>query len=595
MTIDVNQKNKRYDAVSQTFESIKKNASDVISGNAPDITTAQHSATDPSKQPVKHQKTPKERVEKLQHRWSDWVQRFGIYRGLSETKYKGLFSWQNDKKLNAQEEKLIESINALNELYQNKSTIPKELFPSMETTVLDMITVELNKLEIAQFRKLEKIQELGREKLQKKMLQNQDLKVELREKLDKKNFSQYFKENEQLPYLKALFKHHESKFHFTKHIDKAEDIGAGMNLMMAIRSLFNVINYIPTLLSDLTNTLVQMSAVAATAFSSIPIVGNIITSIPTLFKTVKTFIQNKSPFKKTVYTIGAIVAIASIVTGIVFLGIGLATIGGLIALGLSVVGYAATTYVPWIRSLLKATHTQNEIDLLAERINVLKDKVANQQPLTELTSGERDILLKKLEDMRINKELIAKDTDFDNLMKFISKETDLSQLKQNPIMQQILNPQDPISLEKLLLKESETKLTHLQEKLAKLWSIEKEDRYSMINGGVSIIGLALLCIPTPPTMIIGFALLCITTLVGVGLKYHWGDKLMNFAKSVFNKEDESTKSDHIPSPRIKVAPEKMVESKPVEKKTLETTPQHENTEKPTTPSPSPRHTTSNDA
>ena len=262
--------------------------------------------------------TKKSDTEELHNRWQRWKRRFEVYEDLNHEKYIRFFQLQEDRKLVSQESKLTDTLRALKDFY--KSGLQTS-HPEIEATILELIDIELSKIEIRQFIKLSKIQLLGRQNLKEEMEKLKAKRMHSRVTIRENVFSEKIKDAN-APDLLAFLKFQETKFHAGIHQERADYAAGAAKGVGTSTFAFSFVNTMRSIFEPLARPFIALGDFLNSIVNGIPLLSSIVTAIPIIFNAWKAWFRNKSTTKKVIYTIATIAAIAGIVLSAVFLGLG---------------------------------------------------------------------------------------------------------------------------------------------------------------------------------------------------------------------------------------------------------------------------------
>lgn len=486
--------------------------------------------------------------------WQQWRARYYLYAGFKE--YEGLNRWQGGSKTGQFEKKLMSALQALKELQINKDKFKDKKFKEMEAAIVRVANIEMSKLEIAQIKKLVKIQGVNRDEL-KSMQENllKERKVSKKEIEDRSNKFSYDIKEKDFPHLKKLFRDQESKFHFNAHIRRMKVANDAITVAKTGTDIFSLV-------ANLFPPLVALGQGVVAFLSAIPLISVIATAIPLVFESIKTWVKNKSSSKK----LGATIAIGFV--GAAILTAALAPIAALgMAAGLAAFGFVVQQVIPYIARHKTINALNEEIATIGKRCDFLRDK-DNVLNSTTLEDKEKHFLLKEIE-LNWNKADSHTEEDKKELKRakmLIYKES-ISKDCNNKIILQALNGK---SLNSFLIEKHKERQSQLKTNVENLKALEKKQIATMINGIATVVGAVLFCIPTPPTMILGACLMGVSALVGIAIKYDLPQKIAGFFGKLFgfNKpkvavaqplKEEPTNS-NVPTPGLDLKVENTVEA-----------------------------------
>lgn len=446
-------------------------------------------------------------------RWQQWRARYHLYAGFKE--YEGFNRWQGGSKTGEFETKFMSALQALNELQANKDKFDDKQFNEMQAAIIRVANIEMSKLEIAQIKKLIKIQGVNRDELKDMHAALLDKREASKKAIEgrKVKFSKELADKN-LPGLEKFFQQQEGKIHFNKHIRR---MGVGHDALTVAKTGTDIFSTIASIYP----TLVSIGQSAAAFLSAIPIISVIAMAIPLVFTSIKTWVQNKSSSKK----LGATIAIGLV--GAAILTAALAPVAALgMAAGLATVGFVMQQVIPYVSRHRAINALNKEIDSIEARCNLLKDK-----DQVFLTNQEKHFLLKELE-VNWNKESVHTEEDKKELKraKVLIYSGRVDKNCKNEIILGALNNK---SLATFLGDKHRERQSQLRENIKDLQALEKKQIASMVNGVMAVAGAILFCIPTPPTMILGACLMGVSAVVGIAIKYDLPQKVAGFFSKLF--------------------------------------------------------------
>lgn len=455
-------------------------------------------------------------------RWQAWRKRFAVYEAIPAKEYIEFKKWRNSKKLLMQQEKLLKALRAVDEFYANRAYISAShgelAAQQMEKILVALLKIELTKIEIAQERKLERIQRLDR-KLEKRMMDLKGDRKESKELIAKEKFYQKMKDRNDLPHIKKFFHHHEKKLHFGKHITRADHVGTVAEVGF---------DTAPSIFVAVADVLGGLAEAAKSVLSGIPIVSSIATAFSSGLETAKAWAQHKSTTKKVLATLGLVVAVSVLVASAVALGLGISVLGGGLAVGLGISGLILSSVIPLAKKKATVANFKDKVKDLEKDIRGLK-------PYSDrLDNTEYHILLKKVEESFLQGLITDKEKDeaISLLNRNQSDASNVSRatLKFDSAIKKAIQAHDDVGLDEFLKNEKISKIQYLKGRLAKLEPEVKKDSIKLWNGAVCVLAAVLLCIPTPPTLIMGAILLGVTTAIGLVIKFDLINKIKNKLK-----------------------------------------------------------------
>lgn len=419
-------------------------------------------------------------------------------------------SWSINRNTRWHYKEIVAGLEALCEL--ENSEIPAKLDIAYE--IVHAIDAELSFLELRQYRKLIKDQEIYRPEVL--ALQNSlQIKVDQsRQRMREKKLSEAFlvcSTTKIKPYLER-----HQKFYFD--FDYAIQIsGLVSDIISPTSSSITIGRFIP---------LEILSYVSPTILFIIPAISGIVAAIPLLFGTLKSYYDNRKTIVKFFNTILALV---------VFAGIGVAismpftvpAISGTFIIGAIIKDYFKPT-VDLIISIRKKK--QQLLGLQHNAHELLKAKGDEYK----LEAHHKTALLKSLEIYTAKYAVESKEIIKARTL-ITTSDMSLQDIIANPLIQQATNITKPEKLKNYLFEKTEEQCRAIQSDLILL----RSQRWRMLalsaNGVLTIVGTVLFCVPTPLTMLIGASIVGASYATNAVIKYDLIPKGYKYVKSIFKK------------------------------------------------------------
>ena len=454
-----------------------------------------------------------------------WLDRFAFYDDIEHPEFIKIAHWKKNKKLKFEAGNLIKAILALKELEEIADNEKPPLYPEMRDAIIDIIKLYQLRLDIAQYKMLEKTQHVKRltnwpakdgtsltlsVKEMKKIFHDWQSNL----KTNRERYSRHVKNTPKLNDTYRLFKKHENLINYKKHLVRADQAAA-------VVGFANAINRITGAIAAFITAMIHALSAMAPILQAIPVISSISSAIPLIIRAADVWMQNKSPVKKAAATFCLILVAAGLVTS------GFATLAAAIAaLGLMVLGAITKNGIPWVKKIRDIYNKKNELAELA----AIRNSLEEQKSLNVFSLREKQFFLRKLEDA-----WLAKNADKKSLSSFkmaILSAKSVDELKTNkPLTMLFGNDLDKFVLEQIKQRENDL--------ISEISILKKEEfrrRLSVMNNALSVVGAICLCIPTPITIIIGASILLVSSVIGIVLEFNLVEKAAAAYRDWRNKQ-----------------------------------------------------------
>ncbi len=486
----------------------------------------------------------------LQSQLQTWINRNNFYQQLYPND-SPLAQWLTSKKLTYQLKKLMHATQAftiLLSIYPQFNIEQKKIADRMLEITNRTIDIQLKKIEIAQLRKIKNVQHINRSELEN--LQNDLIQLTTLNRIainkTKTPYSSRVKELVTLPLLnqtsaqpdlkiiKDLFKTEEKKVHFSKHLKRADKLSDTQNI--AAQS----VGFYATLGSLFPN-IVRLGSMFKAFVKTIPATSLLINAVPHAISLIKS-IAHRNASKKI--------------------------IGPIVVVGLSTAAFAITSFVPITGIIIAFTCVMASVSLglgailplwqtsslqkiknkeLAELTQIELDREKESKGLStgflSLTETEKRFLLVKLETFYLKNP--ENNLSLLHTTKKLIDSGDYISISKDPIIKKMIEQKSghERNLSGLLTKCNQSAKKQVTQELAVIKKDLSSKRIELVNGALSWIGIGLVCIPTPATIILGASLLFASSIIELGMKYDWSTKIKNVFSRLFSRHKDKTIED----------------------------------------------------
>lgn len=446
----------------------------------------------------------------LSEYWRQIQARATIYNNLDEYKF-FTRSWGVNRNTRWHLREVQKGLEAIEELEQSNILAKEEI--SYE--IRQAINAELSCLELRQYRRLIKDQEIYRPEV---LALHNSLQIKInhsRQRMREKKLSEAFLVANH-PKVEAFLKDHEKfYFDFGYAIKTSGIVG---DVISTSSSTITIGRFIP---------LKILSNVSPKILFTIPAISGIVAAIPLLFGTLKSYNDNR---KTVVKVFNSILAV------IVFAGIGVAismpftvpVISGTFIIGAIIKDYFKPAY-DLIIGIRKRTKQLSELQANAGHL------IKIDAQYLQLNSYNKTTLLKSLE-LYVAKHNVDTNLIIEARKLITAKESDLHAISAHPLIQQATKRTDANGIKEFLYRKTEQQCTAIQADVRLL----RSQRWRMLalsaNGVITMVGTVFFCIPTPLTMLIGASIVGASYAINMVIKYDLIPKGYKFTKNLFRDE-----------------------------------------------------------
>lgn len=446
----------------------------------------------------------------LSEHWRQIQARADVYEGIDSyqcfTK-----SWSVNRNTRWHYREIVKGLEALEELENSNIHAKAEISYEIRSA----IDAELSFLELRQYRKLIKDQDIYRPEVL--ALQNSlQIKVnESRRRMRAKKLSEAFLVCNTQKILPFLLNHQRFYFDFDYAIKTSGLVG---DVISTSSSTITIGRFIP---------LKILSHVSPKILFTIPAISGIVAAIPLLFGTLKSYYDNRKTIVKFFNTVLALV---------VFAGIGVAismpftvpAISGTFIIGAIIKDY----FKPAFDLIVSINKKKKQLNLIQN--NASKMHKINA-PSLEPDIYNKTELLKSLE-FYAAKHRVSSEAILEAKKIITAEKATLSDIISNPLVQLATKTKDANELKKFLTTKTEQQCSAIQSDLRLLRSQRWRLLALSANGVITIVGTILFCVPTPLTMLIGASIVGASYASNMIIKYDLIPKAYNFYKKTFRKE-----------------------------------------------------------
>lgn len=450
-------------------------------------------------------------------KWKQFTLRRDMYSDFSvkDKDYASFIDWHQSNKFQYQARKLTLALDAMIEFNQHQHQFLSFEQIEIRNILENIVNIEATKMQIAQLRKLEKIQGVSRDLEDSIATLKKDRAQLVKDIEDREIKFSVILKGKDLPKMQALFKHQESKFHFGKHIRRLNYVTDGMSMSKEGVDLHS---------KAMTSTPAGPAAGVAGFLSAIPIVALVSQAIPGVLNLVKNVAQKKTG-SKILMNVGMLALMGGIV--IASIAFPVAALG--ITIGMAAFKFMTSTILPLATMQINLRKLKQKIKALATRNKELENKdefVVNEK----LTNEEKHSLAKAVESYICSNPVDSE--EMKNCMSLIMQGNDKDMLADNPIIKNVLGDK---LLSQFIQDENKSRISMLEKNITKLETAQKKMSIQSALGTVALAGALIALIPTPLTWIMGGSLLLLTAVAGVAIKYDWAGKVKKFFGSLRDK------------------------------------------------------------
>lgn len=486
---------------------------------------------------IKRGKQFDDKIDAVRERWQAFRIRSEIYANNEYYKKYNL-RWLLSRTIDTNLRRIEQSLLALDELHElaHNNELGKLNYHDAEETLLNIIDFSIRRIELKQSLLLLKYQGIARDRNSLIDLARsiRTMNKQIRSKINKFHYFDL-----DLPeHMHNVFKKFKIKKLRFDNVSKKLDIVS--DTRRAAVSTYTTFSTIQTQYPYLINIAQTTSSV----LSSIPILSSIGSIIPPLITTIKNWYQRRSNTRVAISLLMLGLAIGgAIVSGVVATAIAAAAV----AAALVAAGIIYEHVVPYIQLIKKINHFQDERHAIFLKIREI-DKIfipshVQKNPfdlskMALLDTRDKHALIRMLEDY------YTRHPDEYNPNDLIYTQGQINRgypqdLTTNQFFMNALEGKKISNFNKNYDSTYGLKLLHFLRNAAndreqylndEIKALNKQRRInlaSMVNACVSLTGAIMLCIPFPPVIIVGAVLIALSTLVAIGIKYRWHEKIAN--------------------------------------------------------------------
>jgi len=475
----------------------------------------------------------------LQERWQTWLARIEYYgdytlSGSAGEEDRRLRAWHDTNRyLTLHETKLFKAICAFQELVHEQALYDAQ--PALVDGMLNSIDLELSKLEIRQFKKLQTLQKTKRAELE--TLENQIQEKKRKEKIfESRIFSTAVKKipdgKMKCPHLYYFLIDRESKIHFTA----AETHALHAKIGGSVLDLFG------TAMNRITRGILPLFDIAVSIFeglkefiSTIPIISTILMGVPALVSIIKSWAKDQSSKKKVLSAIALGLFMASLFVAVMLTGlstvVAVGIAGSAFTAAIITVGLVANYLIP----LYKLHHRMNALSSLKATLESIQANPPSQEIKT-LCDTDKHILLKAIEKTWLaynshERENPRYQEPLKQIKELILAGTQITDIRENMHMQEVLRG---TTLETFLHEQRNEQITYLETELNTLHTERTRLTVLAVNTAFNVLGFILVCIPIPPVQAVGAGLIIASMAIALIVKYDVLSKIENAFRELFS-------------------------------------------------------------